>query len=131
VESKVKGERECPVYRTLNIVGKKWTLLILRNLSCNNKSTRFNELRRSLKEITSTTLSKRLREMEKDGLIKRSIITSEMPVKVEYSLTDKGRDLQKIVGDLKVWGLKWGFENRHEIMSCEICRKRMKDSGEC
>ena len=112
-EAKERNHQECPVFRTLSTIGKKWTLLILRDLYCSQKSLRFNELKRSLKEITPTILSKRLKEMEKDGLIDRKILASEIPVKVEYSLTEKGKGLQKIIQDLKEWGSKWEIGRAH------------------
>ncbi|MCX6695803.1 MAG: helix-turn-helix domain-containing protein [Candidatus Altiarchaeota archaeon] len=117
----------CPVYTTLNIIGKKWTLLILRDLYCSDKSVRFNEIKRSIKGITPAILSKRLKEMEGDGIVQRSIMAINMPVKVEYSLTQKGDELRKIICDLKELGENWGVKEKEEILSCDLCKKRKSE----
>ncbi|MFH1403502.1 MAG: helix-turn-helix domain-containing protein [Candidatus Altiarchaeota archaeon] len=112
---------ECPIARTVSIIGKKWTLLVLKELYCAGRSLRFNELKRNLDGITSAILSKRLQEMEEEGLISRSVKTSKPPLRVEYSLTSKGRGLQDIMEHLKQWGVKHGAEGGRKLMSCDSC----------
>jgi DNA-binding HxlR family transcriptional regulator len=85
----------CPIYNTFDLIGKKFTILILRDMMLYGK-TRFNELLDSVEDINSKTLSLRLREMERDGLIKRYVYP-EMPLRVEYKLTDKASRLRPIL----------------------------------
>ncbi len=91
----------CPVTRTLDIIGGKWTLLILRDLFEGTK--RFGELRKSLEGISPKTLSERLRYLEKEGIVEKKIYP-EVPPKVEYSLTERGRTLRPILISMKHWG---------------------------
>ncbi len=91
----------CPVTRTLEIIGGKWTLLILRDLFTGTK--RFGELRKSLDGISPKTLSERLRYLEKEGIVERRIY-AEVPPRVEYSLTERGQTLRPILLSLKHWG---------------------------
>lgn len=87
--------KACPIRNTLELIGKKFTILILRDMMIYQKK-RFNELLDSVEEINSKTLSLRLREMERDGLIKRHVYP-EMPLRVEYELTGKARNLRPIL----------------------------------
>lgn len=96
----MKDERSC-VSRTLKIIGSKWTILILREL-CENKK-RFGELQRSLKSISPKTLSLRLDQLEKNGIIKRKVF-AEIPLRVEYSLTKRGESLRDIIDKMREWG---------------------------
>ena len=80
----------CPVDNTLRLVGKKFTIHILRNMIILNH-TRFNQFLESVEGINPKTLSIRLREMEKSGLIKRKVYP-ETPIKIEYTVTEKGKD---------------------------------------
>jgi DNA-binding HxlR family transcriptional regulator len=74
--------KRCPINNTFKIIGKKFTILILRNM-INGKQSRFNQLLNSIEESNPKTLSARLREMEKDGLIKRKVYPHEKPVRIE------------------------------------------------
>lgn len=95
----------CPVERTLKVIGSRWTPLILRDLLTGTK--RFGELKRSLGQISPKTLSQRLRELETQGLVTRTVYPT-IPPRVEYSLTEKGRSLGEIIETMRVWGEKWG-----------------------
>jgi DNA-binding HxlR family transcriptional regulator len=68
-----------------------------------NKAVRFNELQRYLKKISDKTLSQNLKELERDQLISR-MVYDQIPPKVEYSLTDRGRSLMKVLDQLCIWG---------------------------
>jgi DNA-binding HxlR family transcriptional regulator len=114
---------ECPIARTVSILGKKWTLLILKELYCSKNSLRFNKLKRNLSGITSAILSKRLRELEAEGLVARKVKTTQPPLRVEYCLTKKGCGLQDIMECLKAWGRQFGQDSKHKVMSCEVCSK--------
>jgi len=88
--------KRCPINNTFKIIGKKFTILILRNM-INGKQSRFNQLLNSIEESNPQTLSARLREMEKDGLIKPKGYPHEKLVRIEYYLTDKGLALEPIL----------------------------------
>ncbi len=93
----------CPVEITLKIIGKKWTVLIIRDLLSGKK--RFGELLCSLSGISPRTLSARLSDLEKYKVIKKKIYPT-VPLKVEYSLDKKGYELQSILEQMKKWGSK-------------------------
>lgn len=92
---------DCPVATTVQLIGNKWKLLILRNLLV--RAWRFNELQRSLTGISQKVLTDNLRSMEKDGLIIRTVYP-ELPPKVEYSLSDIGQSMWPILEAMKNWG---------------------------
>ena len=91
----------CPVCRTAEIVCGKWTLLLIRDLS--EGRSRFCELERSLQGISPRTLSLRLRALEEEGIVERDTFP-EVPPRVEYQLTEKGRALLPIVDGMRVYG---------------------------
>lgn len=98
------GKKNCPVERTVNVIGGKWTLLILRDLFDGTK--RFGELRASLTGISPKTLTEKLRILERDGIIERKIYP-EVPPRVEYSLTKRGQTLETIIEAMREWGTQW------------------------
>lgn len=87
---------------TLSIINGKWKLLVIYYLS-KNEAVRYNELQRMIGKITYRTLSSTLKEMESDGLIHREEYP-QIPPKVEYSLTEKGRTLWPIIQEMCQWG---------------------------
>jgi DNA-binding HxlR family transcriptional regulator len=99
----VKENIECTVERALEVIGGKWTTLILRDLLQDTK--RFGELRANLTGISPKTLTDRLRGLENEGIVKRTIYP-EIPPKVEYRLTKKGQALGKIIDEMAAWGAK-------------------------
>lgn len=96
------NNQECPVKRTLDVIGGKWKLRILVQL-LRKEVIRFNELKREISGITNTMLSNSLHELELDQLIIRNQY-NEMPLRVEYSLTEKGKSLLPLLYELSVWG---------------------------
>ncbi len=94
----------CPVCRTADIVCGKWTLLIIRDLA--DGRSRFCELERSLAGISPRTLSLRLRALEEEGIVERRTY-AEVPPRVEYALTEKGRALVPIIEDMRTYGRRW------------------------
>lgn len=92
----------CGLKKVLGIIGGKWKILIL-CLIDNRESVRYNEMRREIFGITNTMLAQSLKEMEADGLVIRTQYM-EMPVRVEYSLTDKAKSMIPILLELKKWG---------------------------
>jgi len=95
---------ECPVCRTADIVCGKWTLLVIRDLA--DGRSRFCELERSLQGISPRTLSLRLRSLEEEGILERQTF-SEVPPRVEYALTEKGRALLPIIESMRAYGREW------------------------
>ena len=95
---------DCPVCRTADIVCGKWTLLVIRDLA--DGRSRFCELERSLEGISPRTLSLRLRALEEEGILRRQTFP-EVPPRVEYALTEKGRALLPIVDDMRKFGRQW------------------------
>ncbi|GIU68703.1 MAG: transcriptional regulator [Candidatus Pacearchaeota archaeon] len=98
-------DKTCSVNKTLSRISKKWALLILRELNDNGKK-RFSVLVKEMKGISPRTLTKRLRELEKIGLISRKKF-NEIPPRVEYELTKKGKELIKIVNYIELWTKKF------------------------
>ena len=96
--------QDCPVARTLDIVGERWTLLILRDL-LRQGPRKFQDLEASLVGIGPNTLSARLSSLEELGLIERRQY-EQHPPRMEYLLTDKGREVRPVLKALKAWGLK-------------------------
>ena len=94
----------CPVCRTADVVCGKWTLLLIRDLA--EGYSRFCELERSLEGISPRTLSLRLRALEDEGIVARHTF-AEVPPRVEYALTDKGRALLPIIDDMRAYGEQW------------------------
>lgn len=95
--------KPCPIAKTLDIIGTKWTFLIVRDLLIDG-TMRFRDLQKSMSGISPKTLSLRLRELEEQGIITRRVYP-EVPPRVEYSLTEKGKCLENIFIELKRFGL--------------------------
>ncbi|GBE02626.1 HTH-type transcriptional activator HxlR [bacterium BMS3Bbin06] len=94
-------QSDCPVEITLSLLGDKWKVLILWELF--ERIKRFGELNRAISGISQKMLTQQLRQMEKDGLIKRKVY-AEVPPRVEYSLTDIGKSLKPILDAMHKWG---------------------------
>jgi DNA-binding HxlR family transcriptional regulator len=94
----------CPVCRTAEIVCSKWTMLVIRDLA--EGRSRFCELERSLQGISPRTLSLRLRALEEEGIVERKTFP-EVPPRVEYALTEKGRALAPLIEDMRQYGRTW------------------------
>src|SRR5262249_2331824 len=97
-------DETCPVCRTADIVCGKWTLLLVRDLA--DGRSRFCELERSLAGISPRTLSLRLRALEEEGVVERQTFP-EVPPRVEYVLTPKGRALVPLIESMRTYGRGW------------------------
>ena len=98
----------CPIRTTLGVLGKKWTMLIIRDIGF-LKINRFNRILESIPGLTPRVLSMRLRELEKDGIIRCTQIKREQAI-VLWSLTEKGKDILPILLMLTAFGSKWYSE---------------------
>src|SRR5436190_20804511 len=94
----------CPVSACAEILGGKWTILLVRDLA--EGRSRFCELERSLEGISPRTLSLRLRALEEEGIVERRTYP-EVPPRVEYQLTEKGEALLPIIDSMREYGTRW------------------------
>jgi len=97
--------KTCPIRVSLGVLGKKWTLLILRDIAF-LKIDRFNQIRRTIPGLTSRVLVMRLRELEESGLLE-PIVIQDKPKLVRWTLTKKGKDTIPILMSLISFGAKW------------------------
>ncbi len=102
----------CPVEATLDVIGGKWKGVIIFHL-LDEEVLRFNAMQRIIHGATRKTLTRQLRELEKDGVIHRRVYP-EVPPKVEYSLTPFGKSLQPIILQMREWGAQYIETHRHE-----------------
>ena len=102
---------ECPVATTVQLIGNKWKLLILRNLLA--RPWRFNELQKSLDGISQKVLTDSLRSMEADGIITRTVYP-EVPPRVEYALSELGESMRPILNSMQAWGENYKAMKEHE-----------------
>lgn len=116
--------KDCTIYKTVDIVGKKWSLCIMHELyKGENKHKRFNELKHQLQTVTPKTLSIRLKELEENGLIVKTVDDSVVPARCEYSLSESGEEFISVLQGIKKWSLKWKFENMEcENSNCKKCQ---------
>jgi len=102
----------CPIARTLDIIGDRWTLLIIRDLFLGR--SRFNEFRQSLPRISPRLLSERLKRLEEQGLVERELLAG-YPPRAEYRLTAKGRSLFPVLFAIGSWGFEHLFADEPEL----------------
>lgn len=95
---------ECPVARTLDLIGERWTILLLRDLLLKGPR-RFQDFQESLPGVAPNTLSTRLKALEDNGLVRRQLY-SERPLRLEYALTEKGMSLGPVMKALRDWGAR-------------------------
>jgi DNA-binding HxlR family transcriptional regulator len=133
---KVYGQ-SCPVAKSLEFLGERWTLLIVRDLLAGPR--KFQDLQKSLKGVAPAVLSERLKGLEKHAIISR-VFYSEHPPRAEYVLTPRGRELRTIVGALAIWGSRHLRAERalvHDVCHtklemayyCPACDKRVGGAG--
>ena len=95
---------DCPVATTVQLIGNKWKLLILRNLQA--RPWRFNEMLHSIPGISQKVLTDNLRALEKDGIITRTVFP-EVPPRVEYALSELGDSMRPIIQAMEAWGVNY------------------------
>lgn len=127
----------CPVAKSLEIVGDRWTLLVVRDLLRGTR--RFQDLQTGLAGIAPNILSTRLKLMEEHGLVRRRLY-SDHPPRAEYTLTDKGRELGLVIGALAEWGSRHVYRRAklvhadcgHEVTlryHCAQCGERVRGAA--
>jgi DNA-binding HxlR family transcriptional regulator len=99
-----EGMKACPVDTTSKIIGKKYTILLIRNMLSNHK--KFNQFLESIEGMNQKILSTRLKEMEREGLVTRKVY-AEMPLRVEYFLTEKGLATKPILDQMAAFSLQY------------------------
>lgn len=99
----------CPVETTLQLMGNRWKVLIIRDLLEGTK--RFGELKKSVGAITQKVLTQNLRAMEENGLLTRKVF-AEVPPRVEYTLTKTGYSLKPILDSMVAWGSEYKVKNK-------------------
>ncbi len=102
---------DCPMEATINAIGNKWKPLIVYYLL--NGTMRFGALKKSIPDISQKVLTDNLRNMEENGLITRTVF-AEVPTRVEYSLTDIGKELLCIIQEMQNWGIK--YKNKNDLL---------------
>jgi len=105
VSQDLAGEHMCPKYEcAMNILGKRWTGLILHVLL--RGAVRFKDIREMVPHMSDKMLSERLKELEELEILERKVFP-EIPVRIEYELTEKGKDLRPVIDSIHTWGQKW------------------------
>lgn len=117
----LKDLPKCPVETTLKMIGKKWTIIILRELLSGTK--RFGELKTSVKGISQKVLTSNLRKMQEDGLVVREVYNN-VPPRVDYTLTDVGYSLASVLDSMADWGEGY----RHYIKLIEKQNKKQANA---
>ena len=105
---------KCPIEKLLVLIGGRWKPVILWWLIGSRRPLRFKALRESIPRISQKVLTQQLRELERDGLVKREMF-AEMPVRVEYSVTTFGRKLRPVLRVLDAWSRKYVVRKLHFI----------------
>jgi DNA-binding HxlR family transcriptional regulator len=102
-----EGPHCCPQFhRAVELVGKRWTGAILYVLLEADRPLRFSEIGHAVPDLSDRLLSERMKELEAAGIVERHV-TATSPIKVEYELTERGRELSPAVGELKRWADRW------------------------
>ena len=112
-------DQDCPVARTLDIIGDRWTVLVVRDLFLGK--TRYQQLLASSPGIPPKLLSDRLKKLEQHGLVQRTVY-SQHPLRAEYTLTEKGRSLEPVMMAIVRWGLEHCFDEADAGLRASIER---------
>jgi len=104
--------QDCPIARTLDLIGDRWTMLIIRDLFLGR--SRFNEFRQSTPRISPKLLSVRLRRLEDEGIVERTVLDAHPP-RAEYRLTPKGRSLFPVLFAIGTWGFEHLFTDEPDL----------------
>ncbi len=108
----MRKENFCPLTAASEVLAKKWSLVVVHHLLSGEK--RFSELEKAIKGISPKVLASTLHILQEHGIVVRNVETSS-PVKVKYRLTEKGRDLARVVEEVRRWGERWEKQQNPEI----------------
>jgi DNA-binding HxlR family transcriptional regulator len=100
----VNASPDCPIVKSIRLIGGEWNLIIIRHLSDESKG--FNELLKNAVNISPRTLSRTLKYLEEQEFVSREVVSTR-PFRVKYNLTEKGKALKFALNDLREWGEKW------------------------
>ena len=115
-------DKSCPVYYASNLIGKRWTIVILIELhKGDSKWKRYHVIKSKLPQLTPKILSTRLKELEKEGLISKRVDSSTVPIKSEYSLTKKGEEFIGVIQTIKEWVLRNKPFRKCTAKDCKHC----------
>jgi DNA-binding HxlR family transcriptional regulator len=116
-------QENCTLYKTINIISKKWSLLILLSIYKSKLyKKQYSAIKKDLNIITPKILSARLKELENEKIIKKQIDNTKIPINTYYSLTKSGIELVKIIQSMKKWGLNFKFNNKDCFnFNCKNC----------
>lgn len=120
----------CPIRQTIKLLGKRWTILIVKELYfAEERKMSFMDIRRALPDVSTKVLSERLKEMASADLVERKVHSEMKPIRVTYKLTEKGSDACDILQEFKTYGLKWGGHDTFDCSDsdCELCPRKEED----
>ena len=129
-DTAVESEAFCPYYhRAMELIGRRWTAVILRAMM--SRVQRFSDLASVIPGLSDRMLSERLKELEAEGLVERTVIP-EMPVRVEYHLTEKGRALGHVMTAVSEWAHDWLVlpepQSNHQHLEEDTVEKKLVES---
>lgn len=118
----------CPIFLVTRILGKRWAILVLQELlaSQNQQGAQFGELHRAISWVSPKVLTQRLRELEKEGIVERTVDATILPARVHYSLTKKGHEFAPILGMMQEWGIRHGG-----VKTADCLGRGMSSCSEC
>ncbi len=115
--------KKCPIFQVADLIGKKWSIVVLQEVSLNGNRG-FNAISKRMKIISPKILSKRLKELEDNGIITKERIDNGISIKTRYKLTEKGQELYSIVNNIKSWSMKYSNQklecNKKECIMCPL-----------
>lgn len=114
---------KCPIFKVADLIGKRWTIVVIQEIALNGEKG-FNAIIRRMGKISPKLLTARLRELERSGLVTRKVLTDSIPLRTSYALTEKGQELNGIITELRRWQAKHspniaGCERR-ECVKCSL-----------
>jgi len=121
-----EDDGKCPIESTLSIISGKWKILIMKALA--QGPVRYGGLAKEIPSISAKVLTQQLREMEKDGLVTRTVF-AEVPPRAEYSLSQMGASLASVLAELREWGLTRDKVHAVECAYCNKCRDILSRQG--
>ena len=116
------NKSKCGVFNIADLVGKKWTIVVLQEIE-HNGDKGFNKIIGRMKKISPKLLAQRLRELEEDGIIEKKVITDRMPVRTVYKLTKKGKDLEEVIETMRKFNFNYSNQKslcKHECVACSL-----------